>query len=85
MCHFPRRAPTCRASNTDSIHIIAIALAVILFFLVLMFVKKFLFGKEPKTYDDIEHFLKKIESDVEKAVKETDSELSSDKKKKEKN
>jgi len=72
--------------NTGLMHSISIILSIILLFLTMVGVRRILIYLEPKTYEEIENYLKKIEEDVRKSVEDIDQEINLKKKsKKEKN
>lgn len=52
-------------------HIISVVLSVILIFGIIVFVRKMIALLEPKSYEEIEHFLSRIENDLKKSAAET--------------
>jgi len=57
------------------LHAITIILSIALFLLTIFMVKKFMMALEPRSYAELEHFLKSVEQDVKKTVQKVDDEL----------
>jgi len=62
-------------NNTSILHIISVVLAIILLFFTLIMIKNVMFLLEPKSYEEIEYFLRNIEEDIRKASQETETEF----------
>ncbi len=62
-------------NNTSILHIVSVILAIILLFFTLIMIKNVMFLLEPKSYEEIEYFLRNIEEDIRKASQETETEF----------
>jgi len=53
-------------------HIISVILSILLFLALIIFVQKIFQYLEPRSYEEIEYFLKNIEDDIKKSMKESE-------------
>ena len=56
-------------------HFVSVILSIFLLFLTIVVVKKVIIYLEPKTYEEIENYLREIEEDVRKSVEDIDQEV----------
>ena len=61
-------------------HNVSVFLSVIILFSLIFVLKRIILFFEPKTYEEIEHFLKKIENDIERSSRNADAIVNSKKK-----
>ncbi len=61
--------------RTNLLHLMSVGLSIILIFLMCVAIKSMLKYLEPKSYEEIEHFLKNIEDDIKKAAEEEKKEM----------
>jgi len=60
--------------NLSILRILSLLISMVFVFVIVAFVKYLMSGFEPKSYEEIEHFLKEVEKDIEKASEEIDEE-----------
>ena len=53
-------------------HIVSVILSILLLIGIIVLIKKILVYLEPRTYEEIEHFLKNIETDIKNSMKESE-------------